>query len=303
MHIPDSMLQGNVCPVTALVSATGIAIATYYGMKREQPTASRFAAVTSLLFAGQMMNFPIMSGTSGHLLGGVLAASLLGTPFGVLAVALVVVIQSLFFSDGGITVLGANLLNMAIIGAGLGGMLRSALAEKWQGSKGEIMATVIAAWVSVVLASLAVSTQLTLDGQITFSSIFVAMVGTHALIGIGEATITAGACMLISPASVAKRERAHIALPLTAAGVIALLLSPFASGFPDGLEWVAEKYGFLHESAPVFVAPLPDYSVSYISNEMLSTGLAGLIGVIISFAAAWTLHRLMSLLNVRQQIA
>lgn len=303
MHIPDSMLHGSICPVTAVVSAIGIAAVAYYGMKGNKPSASRFAAITALIFAGQMMNFPIMNGTSGHLLGGVLAASLLGTPFGVLSIAIVVVIQSIVFSDGGITVLGANLLNMAIVGAGLGGMLRSALMVKWQGPRGEMLATAMAAWASVVMASFAVSVELAIDGQIAFSSVVTAMVGTHALIGIGEAIITVVACMLIPSTDAAKSTRGYVAIPFMAAVLIALLLSPFASGFPDGLEWVAEKYQFLHESAPAFVGPLPDYSVSFIGNEMLSTGLSGLIGVIISFAVAWALYRFMSLFVARQQIA
>ncbi|ANT64714.1 MULTISPECIES: energy-coupling factor ABC transporter permease [Prosthecochloris] len=303
MHIPDSMLQGSVCPATATVSAIGIAAAAYYGMNGEKPSASRFAAITALIFAGQMMNFSIMNGTSGHLLGGVLAASLLGTPFGVLSVAMVVVIQSLVFSDGGVTVLGANLLNMAIIGAGLGGMLRSTLAARWQSPRGEILATAVAAWASVVLASFTVSVELAIDGQIVFSSVVAAMVATHALIGIGEAIITVAACLFVHSTGTVKIQRGHVVVPFTAATVIALLLSPFASGFPDGLEWVAEKYQFLHESAPAFVGPLPDYSVSFIGNEMLSTGLSGMIGVIISFAAAWALHRFISLFVAQQQIA
>ncbi|NLF86773.1 MAG: cobalamin biosynthesis protein CbiM, partial [Lentisphaerae bacterium] len=86
MHIPDSMLHGGICPVTAAVSSIGIATAAYSARHAKTPPA-RFAAVTALIFAGQMMNFPVMDGTSGHLLGGVLAASLLGTPLGVLSVA------------------------------------------------------------------------------------------------------------------------------------------------------------------------------------------------------------------------
>lgn len=299
MHVPDSMLHGSVCPVTAVVSAVGIAAATYYGMKGDKPSASRFAAITALIFAGQMMNFPIASGTSGHLLGGVLAASLLGTPFGVLSVAMVVAIQSLLFSDGGVTVLGANLLNMAIIGAGLGGLFRSLLAARWQSRSGALLATAVASWASVVLASFAVSVELAIDGQIAFSSVVAAMLGTHAVIGIGEAVITVAACLLVPAADTQESSRGHVALPLSAAAVIALIFSPFASGFPDGLEWVAAKYQFLHESAPAFVGLLPDYSVSFIGNEALSTGLAGLIGVIISFAAAWALHRFMNLLVAR----
>ncbi|MDY0292207.1 MAG: energy-coupling factor ABC transporter permease [Desulfuromonadaceae bacterium] len=302
MHIPDPMLQGSVCPATAVVSAIGIATAAHYATKGEKPSATRFAAITALIFAAQMLNFPIMDGTSGHLLGGVLAASLLGIPFGVLSIALVVVVQSLFFSDGGVTVLGANLLNMAIIGAGLGGMLRSKLAAKWQGPKGEVLATALAAWASVVLASFAVGVQLALDGQIVFAHVITAMLSTHLLIGFGEAVITVGACLLIPTPAASKKMAGNIAIPTTAAMAIALLLSPFASRYPDGLEWVAAKYQFLHESAPVFVGPLADYSVPFISNEMLSTGLSGLIGVIISFTAAWALHQSMSLLVARNQI-
>lgn len=299
MHIPDSMLQGSVCPATAAVSVIGIAAASYYGMKGDKPTATRFAAITALIFAGQMMNFPIMDGTSGHLLGGVLAASLLGIPFGVLSVALVVIIQSLFFSDGGVTVLGANLLNMAIIGAGVGGMLRSKLMNKWQTPNGGIMATAMAAWLSVILASFAVSVELAMDGQIGFSSVIASMVSTHMLIGIGEAVITVGACLLVPSTSASKKTYGYFAIPAAAAMVTALLLSPFASGFPDGLEWVAAKYQFLHESAPALVGPLPDYSVPFISNNMLSTGLSGLIGVIISFTAAWVFYQSISLFVAR----
>jgi len=299
MHIPDSMLHGGICPVTAAVSSIGIATAAYSARHAKTPPA-RFAAVTALIFAGQMMNFPVMDGTSGHLLGGVLAASLLGTPLGVLSVAVVVVIQSLLFSDGGVTVLGANLFNMAIVGAGVGGLLRSALAARLRTPGGEIMATAAAAWASIVLASVAVSVELAMDGQIVFSRVVAAMVGTHGLIGIGEAVITVAACAWMSAADAAESPRGKAIMPLTAAAVIALALSPFACGFPDGLEWIAGKYAFLHASAPVFVSPLPGYSVPCIANEQLSTGLSGLAGVMAAFAASWALLRLMGCTVARQ---
>jgi len=302
MHIPDSMLHGSVCPITAVVSTVGIAAAAYCAVKSDKPSTTRFAVITALIFAAQMMNFPIMNGTSGHLVGGVLAASLLGIPFGVLSIALVVTIQSLFFSDGGVTVLGANILNMAIIGAGVGGMLRSKLADKWQNPTGEILATAVAAWASVVIASFAVGVQLAIDGQIVFTQVISTMLATHILIGIGEAALTVGACLLIPASAMSKKKQGHIAIPATAAVAIALLLSPFASGYPDGLEWVAAKYQFLHESAPAFVGPLPDYSAPFISNDMLSTGLSGLLGVIISFTLAWALHRSLDLLGAKSQI-
>lgn len=288
MHIPDSMLHGAICPVTAVVSGVGVIAAAWLALRHEkQPTAGRFAAIVALIFAGQMMNFPIMNGTSGHLLGGVLAASLLGTPLGVLAIALVVTIQSLVFSDGGVTVLGANVFNMALVGAGVGGWLRQRLLD----SLGQYVSTAIAAWGSVVLASLAASLELALDGQIALGTVLPAMVGTHALIGLGEAAISVAVVALLLNSRVETNGKAAVAVPLLAAALVALLLSPLASGFPDGLEWVAGKYQFLHESAPAFVGAMPDYTVAVISNESLSTGAAGLAGVMICFLLGFGLLR------------
>lgn len=292
MHIPDSMLHGAVCPVTATLSAAGVIAAAYFSMKaNDKPSAARFAAITALIFAAQMMNFPILNGTSGHLLGGVLAASLLGVPFGVLAIALVVTIQSLVFADGGISVLGANIFNMAIIGAGVGGLLRNALAARLAGTAGGYVATALAAGVSVVLAAFAASVELAVDGQIAFASVVPAMLGTHALIGLGEALITVAACLLFARDTASTPAQGQFAMPLLAAVVVAMVLSPFASGFPDGLEWVAGQYQFLHESAPLFVAPLADYAVPAVASESLSTGLAGLLGVLISFAIGFGVLR------------
>lgn len=296
MHIPDSMLQGNLCPVTAAASAVGIIAAAWWGARSaDKPTAGRFGAVTALIFAGQMMNFPIMHGTSGHLLGGVLAASLLGVPFGILAVALVVAIQSLVFSDGGMTVLGANVFNMALLGAGAGGLARAWLAAKLPGLRGARLATMLAAWASVVLAALAVSVELALDGQAALGLVLPAMLGAHALIGLGEAAITAAVCAAFAAVPAAGSARGRALAPLTAAAVTALLFSPFASGLPDGLEWVAAKYDFLHASAPAFVGPLADYAVPGLSSVHLATGLAGLLGVSLTFGAAWLVQRILAL--------
>lgn len=286
MHIPDSMLQGAVCPVTAALSVAGVIAAAWLVMKAEhKPAAGRFAAIVALIFAGQMINFPIMEGTSGHLLGGVLASAVLGTPLGVLAIALVVTIQSLVFSDGGVTVLGANVFNMALIGAGVGGWLRQRLVS----SLGQYVSTAVAAWCSVVLASLAVSVELAIDGQAALGTVLPAMLGTHALIGLGELVISVAAVALLVNGWAATEGKANVAVPLLAAALVALLLSPLASGFPDGLEWVAGQYQFLHEATPAFVGAMPDYSVAAISPASLSTGAAGLAGVLICFVLGFGL--------------
>jgi len=290
MHIPDSMIQGHLCPVTAAVSAAGVALAAYFGWKSEkQPSVQRFAAVSSLVFALQMLNFPVATGTSGHLLGGVLAASMLGIPFGILAIALVVTLQCIVFADGGMTVLGFNVLNMAIIGAGLGGMLKQMLCCKFnQNRELELLSIFVVSWVSVMAAALAVSIELALSGTIRFATVSSSMLGVHALIGIGEGMITVVACMLFKTeeTEVRSSKRRMVWAPALTAVIAAMLLSPFASAYPDGLEWVAEKLSFLKESAPKFVSPMPDYSIPFISSEAISTGIAGILGVLLTFAVA-----------------
>jgi cobalt/nickel transport system permease protein len=287
MHIPTSMMDGAVCPVTAAVSVGGIVLAGAIAWKaKDKPTSARFAAVSALIFAGQMVNFPVQFGTSGHLMGGVLAAALLGVPFGVLAIALVVTLQCLVFADGGLAVLGANLLNMAILGAGIGGLAWQRLAARLP--ERQSLTLGLAAWLSVLLAALGCSLELAAAGAIPLSRVIPAMLSVHALIGIGEAVVTVAAVALMSKAAAPQAdERRPIFILGVAAFIIALVGAPFACSWPDGLESVAGNLGFLHASAPSFVAPLSGYSLPAISNEMLSVSLAAQIGVIVTFLAAW----------------
>ncbi len=289
MHIPQDLISGPLCPITAAISGlflVGTAWAAY--RSAEKPPALYFAAISALIFATQMMNFPISGGTSGHLIGGVLASTLLGVPFGVLALALVVSVQALVFADGGLTVLGANVLNMAVIGAGLGGLLRLWLLKilpaggTWSG-----IAAALACWVSVVLAALACSVELTLAGVLPLHEVVPAMLDVHTLIGIGEALISGAVLALLACPAVSVSGR--FAVPTLVALLIALGLSPFASSLPDGLEAVLAPYPVLHSAAPLFVTPLADYQVVGVTSATLSTGLAGLIGVVLTFIAACVL--------------
>jgi cobalt/nickel transport system permease protein len=291
MHIPTSMMDGAICPVTAAVSASGIALAAAIAWRADnKPTPARFAAVSALIFAGQMVNFPVSFGTSGHLLGGVLAAALLGVPFGVLAIALVVTLQCLVFADGGVSVLGANLLNMAILGAGVGGLIWQRLSSVAPAHRQVTLG--LAAWLSVILAALGCSLELAAAGAIPVSRVIPAMLGVHALIGIGEAVVTVAAMALFSRAAAPQATDPRPAFILgVSAFVIAMVGAPFACGWPDGLESVAETMGILHASAPSFVAPLPEYAIPAISNALLSTSLAGLIGVVVTLLAAWCLAK------------
>jgi len=285
MHIPTGMMNGAVCPVTAAVAATGIAGAAWAAAKSEhKPDAARFAAVSAVVFAAQMVNFPISGGTSGHLLGGVLAAALLGTPFGVLAIAMVLAVQCLVFSDGGLAVLGANVVNMSLVGAGIGGLIAGHLRGR---SPLSLARLGFAAWLSVVLASLACSLELAFSGASPFANCASAMLGTHAVIGAGEALITVLAFSLLQAPVVSSRRSALV--PGVAAVVVALVLSPFACRLPDGLESVAGKLGFLHQSAPAFVAPLAEYSIHAPLPAAVSTGLSGLAGVLVVFALGYAI--------------
>ncbi len=283
MHIPPSMLHGRICPVTAAVTALGIATASVIASRiKDKPKASLFGSVSALLFVAQMFNFPIQHGTSGHLLGGVLVSAILGVPFGVLAVSLVVTLQAVVFSDGGLTALGANILNMGILGAGLGGLLRVALIKLRKGALNQNLVTAIAAWTSVMLATLACSVELAIGGAGEFSKIAGAMLSVHSLIGIGEAFLTVVLIhVMISIPKTASDNRYSWAV---LGGALSFaLLSPFACTWPDGLEWVGEKYGFLHQMAPTFVSPFPDYTFPAISDPYWSTAVSGIIGALAVF--------------------
>lgn len=320
MHIPNQMLNGSICPVTAAISTIGIGLASYFAIKsKKKPKTSYIAAIASFIFAAQMINFPVQNGTSGHLIGATLASTLLGMPLGILVMSLVVTIQCLIFADGGFSVLGANILNMAIIGSIAGGIIHKFLFQKetqknsycssgakrnrelspqtkrsssfstclagsQASSKTKLLSYLgLASWFSVMLAALACSLELALSKTIELSKVLPAMLSVHALIGIGEALITVGAFYLFSSKAFKKSKRFSFGFPLVAAAIIGLMLSPFASSYPDGLEWAAERYEFLHEAAPTFVTPLPDYTIPLIENEIISTGLAGLLGVAITF--------------------
>ena len=287
MHIPDQMLTGSICPVTAVVGAIGVATATYFTVKeKNKPSSLKFAAVTALIFAAQMMNFPVLNGTSGHLLGTTLAVMLLGIPFGILSIVFVVVTQSLVFADGGVSVLGANIINMALVGA-IPGIFYTIILKKYKEKISCVLKNIflfLGSLISVILASASCSLMLGLSGTVGLLKVLPAMVGIHILIGIGEGVITLLVSFFLTNRIVEKTGNKSFLFPTLSAFIVALILSPFASGFPDGLEWVAERFNFLHENAPYFVSPFPDYSIPVISNEIISTGLSGLFGVAIIFA-------------------
>ena len=192
MHIPDGFLAPQVFGSLWVVGAGGMA----YSLKKTKETLKDksvplMGVAAAFIFAAQMLNFPVFGGTSGHLLGGVLAAVLLGPYAGAIIISLVLIVQCLVFQDGGLTALGANIFNMAFLGA-MGGYFIYRILRK---RLGLIPSTGIAAWLSVVIASLACAIELAVSGASVLKIVLPAMVGVHALIGAGEALIT---CLVIN---------------------------------------------------------------------------------------------------------
>jgi len=190
MHIPDGFLNAQTWVPAWIISAGGIG---YSLKKAAQSLRDRviplMGIMAAFIFAGQMFNFPVMGGTSGHLLGGVLAGVLLGPYAGAVVIAVVLIVQCLVFQDGGLTALGANILNMAMIGTGISYFLY-ALLRKILGRRGFLAAVALASWLSVMLASAACALELALSGTSPLGVALPAMAAVHSLIGIGEAIIT-----------------------------------------------------------------------------------------------------------------
>lgn len=206
MHIPDGFIDGPTSAVAGVVAAGGIAVALRKaGEDALESRAAMTGLVAAFVFAAQMLNFPVASGTSGHLLGGLLAAVLVGPWLGSLAVSVVLVVQCLLFADGGISALGLNIVNMAFIPAFVAyGLFLLARRVAPATRTGVLVSTAIAAMASVVLAALAFTLEYAIGGTgaVSVGTVAAAMVGVHVLIGIGEAaitTLTVGAVLATRP--------------------------------------------------------------------------------------------------------
>ncbi len=199
MHIPDGFLNTGVSVATGIVAAGAVG----YGLRKareelDEKSVPLMAMVTSFIFAAQMLNFPVAGGTSGHFLGGALAALLLGPWLGCLVMALVLLVQCLGFADGGLTALGANILNMGIIGTVLVYYIFRFLQRALPSGRGSyLISAAAAAWLSVVMASGACAVELGISGTTPMGVALPAMLAIHAIIGIGEAIITVAVLSLV----------------------------------------------------------------------------------------------------------
>ena len=206
MHIPDGFINIPTASASAALAVAGLGYSVRAAKEKlDEKAAPLVGLVAVFIFAGQMINFPVAAGTSGHLLGAVLAAVLVGPHAAALALTVVLAIQALLFADGGLTALGLNVFNMAIVGV-WGGYGAFLLVRKVLRStrSAVLVGSAIAAFISVPLAATAFSLQYAIGGQGTFaaSTVFAAMFGTHIVIGIGEAvitTLTVGAILKTRP--------------------------------------------------------------------------------------------------------
>ncbi|MFJ8947322.1 energy-coupling factor ABC transporter permease [Streptomyces sp. NPDC102395] len=206
MHVPDGFINAPTSAVAGVVAAGAVAV-SLRGARREldERTAPLAGLVAAFIFAVQMLNFPVAAGTSGHLLGGALAAILVGPYTGVLCVSVVLLMQGVLFADGGLTALGVNITVMAVVTTVVAYTVFRALVKVLPNSRRSVtVASFVAALLSVPAAALAFTLVYWIGGttEVPIGKVATAMVGVHVLIGIGEAVITSltvGAVLAVRP--------------------------------------------------------------------------------------------------------
>ncbi|MBL8062890.1 MAG: PDGLE domain-containing protein [Anaerolineales bacterium] len=288
LHIPDGFLSLAVSIVCWVISAIVIGMAISRTNKSlGEKQIPLMGVMAAFIFAAQMINFPVLGGTSGHMLGGALASIVLGPWAGMLVMTAVIAVQALLFQDGGLLVMGANIMNMGLVTAAIGyGLYRSVSSQ----SRGVKLAVAgVAAWLSVMAGALLTSLQLWLSGTSELTVVIPAMLGVHALIGLGEALITVSALGFIlqtrpdllgdgSDSAKASRNWVYVGW---AVALVVVLLSPLASADPDGLERVAIDMGFIDTGLSAPYEIIPDYTLPFLGETPISTIAAGVIGAVV----------------------
>jgi cobalt/nickel transport system permease protein len=307
MHIPDGFLDAKVAVVTGALSAVAVGMSLrqiHRTLPRKKVPLMGLSA--AFIFSAQMLNFPVAGGTSGHLVGGVLASVLLGPSAAVLVLTSVLTVQCFLFADGGLTALGANIFNMGVISSVGGYYFYRACWRMMPGRRGQITAIAFACWVATVVAAVACAGEISLSGHVAWSVAFPAMTFVHMLIGVGEAILT---CLVIVAIGQSRPDLLEsepgMASPsgypellvygsLIAIG-LALFISPFASKWPDGLDHVALQLGFAGREAKtrLIPAPIADYRMPGVASPSVATSLAGVVGSAMAFLLGLMLARIL----------
>lgn len=338
MHVPDGFLDVPTSVATGALAAGAIAVALRKSRSElNEKTAPMAGLTAAFVFAAQMINFPVGVGTSGHLMGGALAAVLVGPWTAVLVVSVVLMVQALVFADGGLTALGTNITLIGLVTVLVGwAVTKVVLRFLPKRPTSVVPAAFVGALLSVPAAAGVFVVLYTIGGatQLPFGPLMATMLGWHTLIGLGEAFITAatvGAVVAVRPDLVyaARGLTSQLVLrtpdgqeipadqveivpdkpsrsvwPLLVGGlgvtlVVAGVVSFFASSNPDGLEYVAEDQGFIEaaEDSAVSGWSLADYG----DVGGIPVGVAGLLGVGITILVGLALFRLLARRNRDRQ--
>jgi cobalt/nickel transport system permease protein len=304
VHIPDGFLDTKTAVTTAVLSAAAVGVAVRQARislpPRSVPTMGLAAA---FVFAAQMLNFPVAAGTSGHLMGAVLSAVLLGPAGGMLVMTSVLIVQSLLFADGGLVALGANVLNMAVVATSCGYGIYRLVLRAVPGDRGRVAAVAFASWCSTVIAAICCAGELAWSGTAPWGIAFPAMANVHMLIGIGEALITALVIVALARVrpellkqgmAVQSRGSAVMYGVVLVIGLV-VFVSPFASPWPDGLAKVAEVIGFDQRAleGAGHAAIMPEYQVPGLGSAAAATVIAGALGTIAAFGLSFILAKLL----------
>lgn len=324
MHISNGIINGPVSLIYAVIAAGLLALCLNRARADLSDRLAPMAGlVAAFIFAAQMLNFPVLPGVSGHLMGGALAAALVGPWVGALCVSVVLVVQALIFADGGVSALGLNIANMALLGTAIGYLVVVGLMKLLpRNAAGVGIAVFGASVVSVVLSSQGFVLQYFLGGDVDltvgYGGIAAGLAGAHTLIGAGEGVIAALTVTTVAkvrpdlvyalrgqrldPDATASPKRLLIAGAVTAL-LLAGGVSYFASGAPDGLDTTVLEGCTVDEAGEITGGTciaqraeehelaggwLGDYGISGIDG---TTGIAGVIGVAVTFAIGLLIFR------------
>lgn len=302
MHIPDGFLSARVAVGYAALSAIGIGLACYrLRTQRERGASALLGVSAAFVFAAQMVNFPVAAGTSGHLVGSALAAALLGLPGALVVMTAVILMQCFVFADGGVFALGANVFNMGLVGCVVGFGCYRLLCGAAPSPTRRVASVAFAGWCATIAGAVSCAGQLSLSGAARLPVVLPAMLGVHALIGVGEAVISSlvvASVLRFRPellenagqSALGARPRASAVLSgLGLSVAVAALLAPIAYAAPDGFSRVTQALGLRSSAVPSLLAPLSQSGIPGVVSGVLWTVLAGCLGTVLLFGLCWLL--------------
>lgn len=299
MHLPDGVLPNATCAVSAVISGATVAYATVR-VRRDlgDKAAPLLGVLAACVFAIQMLNFPISLGVSGHPLGGMLAAAIVGPWGGIVVMTVVLVVQALVFQDGGLIALGANVLNVGVVGCLVGYAMFDQIRQFVRGRAGLVAGAAVGAWCSIFSGAVVCALELATRPDLQLTQVLGPMALLHAIIGVAEALVTG---LAIHYVWVLRPDLIYGARPLEGripvfrtamvglgiATIVVTVLAPFASSLPDALESTLDRVGVAAgEVEPLVRAPMPDYSLRLFENALVGGAVAALCGVVLTFVIA-----------------